>query len=98
MLAPGRDQVHFDIFFDAKNQNMKAGKTGAKKDGQTGIFCIAELLDAVRAPDGLECLLKLEYPDGRHLILTGDTGNGYRAYEMLEELSGLFANLGTQMN
>ena len=96
VLAPGREQEHFDCFFDqaGKKDAGSTGKTGAaKKDGQTGIFFMAEMLDKDRF-DGEICLFKRHYPEVHHLILSGDTGNGYRAYAMLEELSHLFAKYG----
>ena len=77
------------FFFDAANQLCT--RPGAKKNGETGIFFIGELLNPLRSPkkDGV-ALLKQLYPDGTHVILSGDTGNGYRAYEMLEALSHVF--------
>ena len=95
VVAPGREQEHFDCFFD------QAGKTGvpaqgaAKKDGQTGIFFLGELLDPAKSPinDG-KCLFEHHYPACGHIILPGDTGNGYRAYAMLEALSAVFMKYG----
>jgi hypothetical protein len=84
---------HLDIFFDAANQVKK--RPGAKKNAQTGIFCWGELLDPAKAPDpdGV-CLFSRLFPGKSHLLLSGDTGNGYRAYEMLESLSEMFATYG----
>jgi hypothetical protein len=92
VMAKGREQEHFDFFFDASD---------AKKNGQTGIFFLGELLDPRMAPlegqkdkDNPVCLLKMRYPELSQMVLSGDTGNGYRAYEMLEELSKLFEKFG----
>ena len=79
-----RKQEHFDFFFDASN---------AGKNGQTGIYFLGELLDGTLYPD-LVALIHQRFPDGRHLTLSGDTGNGYRAYEMIEELSKIFMKFG----
>ena len=87
------DVEHFDFLFDAANQNQTEGKPGAKKNGQSGIFFLGELLDPTRGSNGVS-LLGSRCPDATHLILSGDTGNGYRAYEMLEELSTVFAKFG----
>ena len=74
VMIKGRDQEHFDFFFDAHN---------AKKDGRTGVYLLYEFLE----------MLSLRF-DERNLLLSGDTGNGYRGYEMLEALSGLFEAKG----
>jgi hypothetical protein len=42
VLAPGREQEHFDFLFDAANQH--SDRPGAKKDGITGMFFLHELL------------------------------------------------------
>ena len=89
-----REEEHFDFFFDALDKR-KGGHEGAKKNGSTGIFFLAELFDPARGPDpeaGKErqSLFHSRFPKVRALILSGDTGNGYRAYGMLEELSTLF--------
>jgi hypothetical protein len=84
---------HIDIFFDAANQVEK--RPGAKKNGPTGIYCWEEMLDPAKDPKGEGiCMFKRIFPDVTHLILSGDTGNGYRAYEMLEALSGIFNKFG----
>ena len=90
MLAPGQKQQHFNFFFNSANQAQLPGEEGSKKDGQAGIYFLREMTDAARGPkgDGVS-MLNTRYPAAKHLILSGDTGNGYRAYEMLEELSGL---------
>jgi hypothetical protein len=96
VMAPGREQEHFDCFFDqaGKNDDGSTGKAGkAKKDGQTGIFFLAELFDKDKF-NGEICLFKYHYPEVHHIKLSGDTGNGYRAYAMLEELSLLFQKYG----
>lgn len=95
-MAPGRKQKHFDFFFDQLKKKSKDTTSGAaKKDGQTGIVFLAEMLDPQNSPnkDGVS-LFKTYYPDTTHILLSGDTGNGYRAYAMLEELSTLFAKYG----
>lgn len=95
VFTSGRKKLpeHIDFFFDAANQK-KNKRPGAKKDGQTGIFFLHELLDGSRSPDGSgKSLLKRLLPLVNHLILSGDTGNGYRAYEMLEELGKSFSEL-----
>ena len=86
VLAKGQKQRNIDFFFDASN---------AKKDGKTGIFFLRELLSptAEGAANGVS-LLKQLYPNATHLILSGDTGNGYRAYEMLDELSTVHSKYG----
>jgi hypothetical protein len=93
-LATGRPQENFDFFFDAVNQ---AGREGAKKNGKTGIYFIGQMLDPAEAPEGVlrgQSMYSARYPDVREIFLSGDTGNGYRAYEMLEELSKVFAKFG----
>jgi hypothetical protein len=88
ILAPGHAQEHFDVFFDAKNQAAREEQPGFKKDGQAGIFFLAELLDPARDPTGTDrSLIAQKFPAVTHIILSGDTGNGFRGYEMLEELS-----------
>jgi hypothetical protein len=91
-------QSHFDFFFDSANQRQDAKQDGPghKKDGQAGIFFLGELLDKHRHPTrpGETSVLSEIFPETTHLILSGDTGNGYRAYEMLEELSKLANNYG----
>ena len=87
-LAADREQENFDFFFDAASK--KKSETGtAKKNGRTGKFFLGELLDPVSGKDGVS-LLRQRYPLATKVYLSGDTGNGYRAYEMLEELSELF--------
>ena len=86
---------HFDFFFDAANQNTTdKQKKGAKKSGSTGVFHLSELLDPAKSPDGKVSLMKQHFPLVNHLILSGDTGNGFRGYEMLEELSSVFVKYG----
>ena len=97
VIAKGRPQEHFDIFFDQGGK--KVGKDGntttAKKNGQTGIAFLGELFDPAKSPtgDGVS-MFQTFYPDITGIILSGDTGNGYRAYEMLEELSKFFTKYG----
>jgi hypothetical protein len=85
------DPEYFDFFFDASNQQGGKDKQGAKKSGHTGKFFLQELLES---KDGKPSLFQERFPAAEHLLLSGDTGNGYRAYEMLEELSILFHNYG----
>ena len=67
----------------------------SKKNGKTGIFFLAELLSKERDPKGeWKSLMERICPGVIHLILSGDTGNGYRAYEMLQELSNVFPKYG----
>ena len=84
----GRKQEHFDFFFDQAASKTDKSAKKAKKDGLTGIFMLGELLDPAKGPrgDGVS-LFKHHYPDVTDLVLSGDTGNGYRAYAMLQELS-----------
>jgi hypothetical protein len=86
VVADGRETENFDFMFDAANQ--VTSRPGAKKDGKTGVFFLKELFGADRAPAGVKTsLFKARYPQVTELVFSGDTGNGYRAYEMLEYLS-----------
>lgn len=51
----------------------------AGKNGQTGVYLLHEFIDALE-----------KVFDERHLLLSGDTGNGFRAYLMIDELSKIF--------
>jgi len=95
VLAAKRKQEHIDFFFDAANQAKSDNRPGAKKNGKTGVYFLGELLDPASSPnaDGVS-LFKSLFPKVTHLILSGDTGNGYRAYEMLDELSQTFPTFG----
>jgi hypothetical protein len=94
-LAKDREQENYDFFFDSANQTQKDDQQGAKKNGQSGIFFLGEMTDPGRDPNrGKVALIRHSYPNAKHIILSGDTGNGYRAYEMLEYLSGLFEQFG----
>ena len=99
-LSASRKQVHFDFFFDQADKKMKgAGKSKkdgkAKKDGQTGIYFLRELLDPNRSPMGNGVsMLQGAFPEVKHLIFSGDTGNGFRAYAMLDELSCVYEKYG----
>ena len=86
--------MHFDFFFDSANQNLRKGEKGgktAKKDGKTGIYILSQLFDKAEAPTTLKSagtsIFHSVFPSVTHLLLSGDTGNGFRAYEMLDELS-----------
>jgi hypothetical protein len=85
----GNQQESIDFFFDAANQGG-AREGAAKKDGQTGIFFLHELFDPARnapRPDGTRVsMVHQMFPEVKHVILSGDTGNGYRAYAMLDAL------------
>ena len=91
-ICQQRPPEHFDFFFDSANQVQTPGQKGFKKNGQAGIWFIGELLAGQSKGNGQRhpSALKTRYPKATHLILSGDTGNGYRAYEMLEELSKVF--------
>jgi len=95
VMAPNRPQENFDYFFDQANAKSPAGAGAAKKDGQTGIFFLDDMLDPAKSPynDGV-CLYKHFYPDNSHIIASGDTGNGYRAYAMLENMSHIHEKFG----
>jgi hypothetical protein len=96
VMTKQREDEHIDFFFDAANQT--SARPGAKKNGDTGIFFLSEVLDTSRSPDGSGVsLARRLFPEVTHHILSGDTGNGYRAYEMLEELSALFERYQTSV-
>ena len=82
-----RENEHFDFFFDAANQHTI--RPGAKKSGSSGAFFLGELLDPTRSPDGdgTSIIKKVYGSLAAHLQLTGDTGNGFRGYLMLDFLS-----------
>ena len=85
IVTTGNDDQHVDIFFDAMNQNGVAD--GWKKDGTAGVFCLNELLrEQTDHPQRKSMLLQL-FPSLELVLLSGDTGNGFRAYEMLDSLS-----------
>ena len=99
VIVQGRLVEHFDFFFDQapkkEKDNGKGDPSKARKDGQSGIFFLHELLDPKRSPDGDGVsIFSSVFPHVKHLILSGDTGNGYRAYEMLEHLSEAFNSMG----
>jgi hypothetical protein len=78
VTVANQEQVHLDFLFDASK---------AKKDGRTGIYFLNKVLGKRKGGDPL---FKALFPKVTHLVLSGDTGNGFRAYEMLEELSKVF--------
>jgi hypothetical protein len=83
-----RKQVHVDFFFDAANQ--KGVTDGHKKNGEAGIFFLDQLLNPNKHPEGAhkkQSLLDSLFPGATSLLLSGDTGNGFRAYLMLAFLS-----------
>ena len=93
-----KDAEHFDFMFDAANQT--SGRPGAKKDGHTGSFFLGELFDPDRAPAGTtagKSIFSSRFPSVRELIFSGDTGNGYRAYAMLDYLSKFFPTYGYEV-
>jgi hypothetical protein len=90
-----RKQEHFDFFFDQTQSKGDTSATRAKKDGNTGIFMLGEMLDPRKSPNNDNVsLFAAHYPDVTDLIFSGDTGNGYRAYQMLEELSCMMSKYG----
>jgi hypothetical protein len=78
---------YFDFFFDAANQH--APGAGHKKDGEAGMFFMRQLFDPAHAPTGCKgkSLFASHFPSVTQVFLTGDTGNGFRAYLMLRFLS-----------
>jgi hypothetical protein len=90
VLIRDRDPSHIDFFFDPEFN--KHGLPGHKKNGEAGMFFMDELLNPDRGPngDGVS-LMQVLFPGKNHLLLSGDTGNGYRAYQMLHYLSMLFS-------
>ena len=90
VMAKDREQEHFDFFFNQTSSKSEPTLTNgkAKKDGQTGIYFLEELLDPDRSPEqnGVNTFKK-HYPDVHHLLFSGDTGNGYRGYAMLDFFS-----------
>ena len=99
-MAKGRQQEHFDFHFDAANQHHSLARgdgPGHKKDGEAGIYFLGALLDKKRWPgnaDSDKALLQHVFPGATHILLSGDTGNGFRAYEMLDELSSVLRRYG----
>ena len=91
----GREQEHFDFFFAQARSRDDTRTNTAKKDGNTGMYMLGELLDPSKSPnkDNIS-LFAAHYPHVTDLIFSGDTGNGYRAYQMLEELSNLMGKYG----
>ena len=95
VVSSERPQEHFDFFFD-QSPNKGAEPSGtAKKDGLTGKFMLGEMLDPEKSPnnDGVSLFARF-YPDVTDIVLTGDTGNGYRGYDMLQELSCVMRKYG----
>mgnify|MGYP007025649891 CR=1 FL=1 len=76
---------HFDICFDARNQHD--GEDGWKKDGVAGVFCLFELLRPQVSHPHQYGLLRQVCPEVINLLLSGDTGNGFRGFQMLDSLS-----------
>ena len=89
--ATGRKQEHYDFFFDQAPSKLADPVGTAKKDGLTGKYLLGDMLDKENSPnsDGVS-LFATDYPDITDIVLSGDTGNGYRAYAMLEFLSKVF--------
>jgi hypothetical protein len=86
-----RKQKQVDFFFDAANQT--GVPDGHKKDGEAGIFFLDQLLNPAKHPEGAhkkQSLLDSLFPGSTSLLLSGDTGNGYRAYLMLAFLSMVY--------
>ena len=65
VMAPGREQEHFDYFFDQASKKGPSKKGAAKKDGQTGIYFMGELLDKDKF-DGKVSLFRHHYPATNH--------------------------------
>lgn len=83
---------HIDYFFDAYDK--KTG-TGHKKDGEAGIYFLDQLFNPEHGPgNGGVSLIHTLFPNRNSVILSGDTGNGFRAYLMLHFLSTLFVLYG----
>jgi hypothetical protein len=90
VLTYGREPEHYDFLFDAG--------PGAKKDGRTGAFFLDELFGTETAPEDMDgSLFSVRYPDVTQLVFSGDTGNGYRSYPMLENLSRFCEEHGYQI-
>jgi hypothetical protein len=86
-----RKQEQIDFFFDAANQT--GVPDGHKKDGEAGIFFLDQLLNPAKHPEGAhkrQSLLDSLFPGVTSLLLSGDTGNGYRACLMLAFLSMVY--------
>ena len=95
IMAKDREEHHFDFFFDAANQIQRHGQEGAKKDGQSGIYFLESMLCPTKNPmNNGKSIYETVYPGAPNIMLSGDTGNGYRAYEMLEYLSTLREKFG----
>lgn len=95
LIRPGlqTQPVHVDFFFDAPNQGTD--RDGFRKNGDAGVYFLDQLLNPAHHPGGLgESLLQTLCPDTTNVILSGDTGNGYRAYVMLEFLSSVHDRYG----
>jgi hypothetical protein len=84
VVAKGREPEHFDFFFDLSSTQ--------RKDFVTGGYMLGELLDSARNP--IPGSTKSIFSS---IVLSGDTGNGFRGYEMLEYLSHAHANFGFHM-
>ena len=95
IMAKNRLQENFDFFFDQKQSKSDRDEAKARKDGKSGIFFLEEMLDSTKSTLGSEiCLFKSIFPDTTHIILSGDTGNGFKGYHMLEKLSNVFQSHG----
>ena len=95
VISSVRDQEHFDFFFDQAPSKGSDPSGTAKKDGLTGRFMLGEMLDKEKSPrgDGVSLFASI-YPEVTDIVLSGDTGNGYRAYLMLQELSTVLKKYG----
>ena len=66
-----------------------------KKDAGMGMRAWRELLDPARNPhNNNKSIVEELFPDVDHLILSGDTGNGFRSYPMLNWLSTVSDDYG----
>ena len=88
-----KQQEHFDFFFDQASSKTDFSEGTAKKDGLTGKAMLQHLFDPEYGKDNVSLFMKV-FPSITDIILSGDTGNGYRAYEMLEELSCFMEKYG----
>lgn len=85
VVTRGNPDEHFDVFFDARNQHD--GDDGWKKDGVAGVFCLYEILRPQASHPRQLSLMRQVFPDATNLLLSGDTGNGFRGFQMLDSLS-----------
>ena len=92
VMVQGEKQRNFDFFFDqVQSSNQPTTAERAKKNAHTGKFFLAEMLSPQRnTVEAGVSMFKQYYPGVRAIILSGDTGNGFRSNVMLEQLSTVF--------